>query len=664
MSEGVAEPEQTGARGRFSPRRAAFSRTPAWHPEQPRLELPVELVPFADIIDAAVLEAAARRALRLGVGGDEVLRCAGILTPDEIAAGIAEKLGIAVDSLDRSYSPFSLDAARTGVLSHGERGRTSFTVAARGTGIRRLTEWIAANPHARDILRIVAPERLAEHVRTIAARELAHEAVEGLRTRHPDLSAKRKGFVPLHALAIALCAVSAGAAFLIPDAGTIAAEYFLAFCFIAWTCLRGAACAVPRPSGRRAEIPERFLPIYTIIVPLRHEAAVAAKLVGALKRIRYPREKLDIKILLEEDDHETRAAIAALKLHAPFEIIAPPKTGPQTKPKALAAALPFARGSFVTIYDAEDEPEPDQLRKAVAAFMAGPSDLACVQAKLAIFNPTDGWFSRQFAAEYAGQFEVFLPALARLGLPLPLGGTSNHFVTQILREVGGWDPYNVTEDADLGMRLARFGYRSETIDSTTWEEAPVNRGQWIRQRTRWMKGWMQTWIVHMRYPLRLWRDLGPRGFFSLQLLIGGSLLSALVHPVFMVLVAGDAISGELFAHGETIEHSLRKGLAIAVLVTGYLSTALLGIAGLKRRGMLGLAWVLATVPLYWLFLSAAAWRATWHLIVARYQWEKTEHGLARPAARPREPRGATASARTRPVREFVASRRTGSARRE
>jgi cellulose synthase/poly-beta-1,6-N-acetylglucosamine synthase-like glycosyltransferase len=309
----------------------------------------------------------------------------------------------------------------------------------------------------------------------------------------------------------------------------------------------------------------------------------------------------------------------------------------------------------VTIYDAEDEPETDQLHKVLAAFLAGPKNLACVQAKLAIDNATDSWFSRQFTAEYAGQFEVFLPALARLRLPLPLGGTSNHFVTSILREVGGWDPYNVTEDADLGMRLARFGYRTGTVDSTTWEEAPVSHFQWIRQRTRWFKGWMQTWIVHMRHPMRVWRELGTRGFLSLQLLIGGSILSALVHPFFMALVTHHAVTGELFTAGLDAEHSVRKMLALSVLGVGYFGTIALGIAGLRRRKMLGIGWVLATVPLYWLFLSAAAWRAAWQLVFARYRWEKTQHGLARSSLRSR--RGAERVEPTlRPVREFVASR--------
>lgn len=194
-------------------------------------------------------------------------------------------------------------------------------------------------------------------------------------------------------------------------------------------------------------------------------------------------------VAVEADDHETRAAIDGRKGRIPVTVIPVPGAGPRTKPKALNVALPFARGTFTVVYDAEDRPEQDQLRRALQAFRAGGDDLACVQARLSIDNTADSWLARFFTAEYAGQFDVFLPGLAALRLPLPLGGSSNHFYTATLRDVGAWDPYNVTEDADLGMRLARFGYRSAMIDSTTYEEAPAQFGPWLRQRTRWFKGW-------------------------------------------------------------------------------------------------------------------------------------------------------------------------------
>jgi cellulose synthase/poly-beta-1,6-N-acetylglucosamine synthase-like glycosyltransferase len=286
------------------------------------------------------------------------------------------------------------------------------------------------------------------------------------------------------------------------------------------------------------------------------------------------------------------------------------------------------------VYDAEDEPEPDQLKLAIAAFAKDPA-LACVQAGLAIDNAGDNWLTRHFAAEYAGLFEVFLPALADLRLPLPLGGTSNHFRTDVLRRVGGWDPFNVTEDADLGIRLARFGYRTGVIASTTWEEAPARFQPWLRQRTRWFKGWLQTWAVHMRRPLRLYRELGAGGFAALQLTVGGTALAALVHPFFLALLIADFLNGTLAIASASLLITLQKSIALTTLLSGYVASALLGLVGLARRGMLRNAWVLLTIPFYWLLLSLAAWRALIQLMTAPHRWEKTEHGGARTSLRAR-----------------------------
>lgn len=168
---------------------------------------------------------------------------------------------------------------------------------------------------------------------------------------------------------------------------------------------------------------------------------------------------------MEADDDLTRTALEAMRLGRPYEIMIAPDIGPRTKPKALNVALPFARGAFVAVFDAEDRPEPDQLRRAYEAFLSHDDRMACVQAQLTIDNTKDNWLTQMFTAEYAGLFDVLLPGLARHRLPLPLGGSSNHFRTAVLRATGGWDPYNVTEDADLGMRLARFGYLSTVVAS-------------------------------------------------------------------------------------------------------------------------------------------------------------------------------------------------------
>lgn len=238
-----------------------------------------------------------------------------------------------------------------------------------------------------------------------------------------------------------------------------------------------------------------------------------------------------------------------------------------------------------------------------------------------------------FTAEYAGLFDVFLPGLAAFRMPLPLGGTSNHFDTATLRELGAWDPYNVTEDADLGIRLARMGLHTTIIPSSTYEEAPARLIPWIKQRTRWFKGYLQTWAVHMHNPLKLWHDLGAGGFLVFQMVVGGAVLAALVHGVFIGILSWQLASGLFWSAKSGIFEMMFVGLYVTTLTTGYVLSALLGFIGLSRRRALGSAWYLIWTPFYWVLLSVAAWRAVFQLIVSPYRWEKTQHGLARHSRR-------------------------------
>jgi cellulose synthase/poly-beta-1,6-N-acetylglucosamine synthase-like glycosyltransferase len=224
---------------------------------------------------------------------------------------------------------------------------------------------------------------------------------------------------------------------------------------------------------------------------------------------------------------------------------------------------------------------------------------------------------------------VFLPGLASRNLPLPLGGSSNHFRTRVLHNVGAWDAYNVTEDADLGIRLARFGYRTTMIGSTTYEEAPITAGAWLRQRTRWFKGWMQTWLVHSRRPLRLLDQLGPAGFIVFQLVVAGSVLAALVHPIFLIAFARQIMDGSFIPTGDDVTTLLLDAVHGTTLTAGYLVSGLLGALGLVRRRLFASTGWLLLIPLYWLLLSLAAWRALFQLLHDPCSWEKTEHGLAR-----------------------------------
>ena len=357
-------------------------------------------------------------------------------------------------------------------------------------------------------------------------------------------------------------------------------------------------------------------------------------LVAALLRLDYPAAKLDILLVVESVDQETQAALRAQALPPHMRVLVVPDVGPRTKPKALNYALRLARGVLVVVYDAEDEPEPDQLRRAQHAFQHGPPDLMCVQGRLALYNPRPGWLARQFMLEYAALFDMMLPALVALGLPVPLGGTSNHFPRATLEALGGWDAYNVTEDADLGIRIARAGGRIAVLDSTTFEEAPEQLGVWLRQRTRWLKGFMLTWLVHMRRPGRLLAQLGPIGFIGFNAFLGGTVLSALILPVFIVMLGLEVAAGGLLLPAETALGGALLWAAVFNLVGGFLSgMAIAGFAA-SRRGLLGLLPHLVVMPLYWVLISLAAYRAAAQLVTAPYLWEKTPH-RARETRRPR-----------------------------
>jgi hypothetical protein len=620
---------------------------------------PVELDAIAHLVDPALLAAAAKRAELLGVGVDEVVRTHDLLPLDDLTDAIAARLRVHVDPLtdDNPPAASALEVARTGVLRRVIDGRMVTTVAPRGVDIRRLAQMLEQSPLARSV-RIASPERLTAYVRRVGAAELAREATLGLYQRSPRWSAlaeasrTQTGFLA-HALASVV-----PLALLFPAATLLAAQVLLSLIFLSWTGLRAATCLLPARQFPPLRAAEHDLPVYTIIVPLHREAAVVPRLVAALRKLAYPPELLDIKLVTEADDADTRFAISRLRLAAPFEEIVAPLKEPRTKPKALQAALPFARGSYVVVYDAEDEPDSDQLRKALAAFRSTP-ELACVQARLAIDNGGDGLvLSRLFAAEYAALFDVLLPAFARLRLPLPLGGSSNHFRIDRLHAAGGWDSYNVTEDADLGIRLARMGHRVGVIDSCTYEEAPARFRPWLRQRTRWFKGWIQTYLVHTRSPRLLLRELGPGGFAAFQLMVGGTVLAALVHPIFLLVVIWDAARGELLGWGLSSLDAALRSLGVVTLAAGYVGSALVGLVGLARRRMLVHALGLLAIPTYWLLLSVAAWRAVGQFLSQPYKWEKTEHGLARTSWRASaQPAGAAPRAASAVRRGPIGGRR-------
>ena len=344
------------------------------------------------------------------------------------------------------------------------------------------------------------------------------------------------------------------------------------------------------------------------------------QLASGLGRLDYPREKLQIIFVVESRSPETVAAVRRRLGDVRFSLIVVPDAMPRTKPKALDFALPFCRGEFVVVYDAEDLPERGQLRRMVAQFRH-QIEVDCIQARLIIGNGRHGLLPALFAGEYAGLFTVLLPAFARWGAVMPLGGTSNHFRLETLRMLGGWDAYNVTEDADLGVRLARRHLKTATSVSYTLEDAPRTLRPWLGQRTRWMKGWMQTFVVHNRRPLRLLADLGWRSFTLFQITILGMLLAPLLHTAFVLFLLWTLLYGT----AATIEVNAWLAACMAVLILGHGTAIATNLVGLDRTRQHGLARRQILLPLYWLLIAWATLRALADFVQDPFRWFKTPH---------------------------------------
>lgn len=373
-----------------------------------------------------------------------------------------------------------------------------------------------------------------------------------------------------------------------------------------------------------AALEEETLPTYTIQVPLYREAEVLPVLVECLDALDYPPEKIKVQLLMEEDDHETIEACGKLDLPPQFEPIIVPHSLPKTKPKACNYGLYRSDSDLLVIFDAEDRPEPDQLKKAVAAFADLPDDVTILQAKLNFYNQRHNLLTRWFTGEYSVWFDLFLPGLTAARSPIPLGGTSNHFKADRLKELGGWDPFNVTEDCDLGIRMHKHGHHAAMIDSTTWEEANGELWSWIRQRSRWVKGYLQTWLVHMRRPLRLLRQLGLRGFFNFQMTIGGSLACFFLNPIYWFMTAlWFSVHPEFII---PIFPPVILALGTFCLFIGNFVFVYLAVAGCANRGYWDLVKYSVLTPAYWLLMSIGAYRALIQLLYDPHFWEKTEHG--------------------------------------
>ncbi len=469
---------------------------------------------------------------------------------------------------------------------------------------------------------------------------------------------------------------------------------------------------------------EGSLPTYTILIPLYREAKMLSSIIRNVRRMDYPPDKLDVKILVEEKDSETleeakrlgllgnrdptkillpftsngRAGGMAVERPTPsmkvidgkgmivgevadfissdwlpepilivrdgserqleipygfvkairdvvllregfdrlmelnkellkiFDLIVVPEADVMTKPRACNYGLLRAIGEYCVIFDAEDNPEPDQLKKASIAFQRTKADVVCLQSHLNFYNPKENLLTRFFSLEYSFWFDHYLEGLDAVDAPLPLGGTSNHFRTNKLRELGGWDPYNMTEDADLGVRIARRGMRTAMLNSYTFEEANSKLWNWIRQRSRWNKGYIQTYLVHMRHPRRLMRELGWKRFLLFQLTFGGNIFLPLVNPILWTVTILELLSPGIFKFlfFYPIVYICMFNLFVGNLV--YILLHLGPIIIKKNYTSIPLA---LAIPAYWVLISVGAWRGAIQLITKPFYWEKTDHGLSK-----------------------------------
>jgi glycosyltransferase XagB len=369
----------------------------------------------------------------------------------------------------------------------------------------------------------------------------------------------------------------------------------------------------------------RDWPYYTLLIPLLDEDKVIDQLCHALDCLDYPKERLEVFFLLEEHDIKTRAALLKQQRSQQMKMIIVPAGNPGTKPRALNHGLTFAQGEYITVYDAEDIPDPGQLKCAVQLFEENPPNILCLQAHLVIDNASDSWLAMMMMIEYAALFEITKPGLSRSGFPVALGGTSNHFRRKTLEQFGGWDAYNVTEDADMGFRIARSEGQVLDLASETREEAPVYFKDWLGQRRRWLKGWIQTGIAHGRNPRCAIAEMGLGNWLIAMTQVIGIIASTLFYPIFLGWLILTIWDGTLFQANDWLD-IVQNSIAIVIFLAGLMAMLLPALLGLKKRKLMAHALWLLTIPLYQFLIFYAACRAVLDLCIRPFHWEKTRHG--------------------------------------
>lgn len=509
--------------------------------------------------------------------------------------------------------PISWEPGKTGYVAAGERAKAY----AKEQGLE-----VTAITNERMFLREL--QRGQEN-------ELSQNALWGLKTRFPAHSAAQP-FTAQQALWLVFALAFVAFAFMWDREPSLVAGFtamlglfLLAAGFHIWCIL-----PVKLPHAPVSKLlPDAELPVYSVFVPLFRESKIVEQTVASLKALDYPAAKLDIKLILEAEDEALRKCLEDMRLPAHMEVIVVPKLSPQTKPRALSYALPFARGELLAVYDADDVPANDQLRRVAGAFAMAPKTVACLQTQLGLYNRNENWLTRHGALEYAFQFMLLFPRLAKFGAPLLFAGASSHYRISTLRHVGGFDPHNVARDSGLSLRLARFGFRTVLFPSPTREEAAMRLGDWMAQRIRWTRGALQTTIVNSRSPLRMSRELGPRNFLLTQIVTSVSLFATLAHPLFLLWVASSVVLLQLDLPLPGRLWLFLQGVYAIVAVFAFLAAMA---AAIRTCLFLGRgAWIVTvlTLPVYWLLISIASWVAVAQYFFGVTRWARTPHGVSR-----------------------------------
>jgi cellulose synthase/poly-beta-1,6-N-acetylglucosamine synthase-like glycosyltransferase len=480
---------------------------------------------------------------------------------------------------------------------------------------------------------LISESKFEEALESVYQQDYIDESISSLLERAPGDSAfhildKQQQIFLLFCILLSIFGIFVNARFYFVLLNAVITIFYLLFSLYKFEIIFKAVSSnleIPVTDQEIIELTDAELPIFSILIPVFHESEVLSGVLNSLMKIDYPPARLDILVLLEADDFETIAEFDRINPPRFIHKIIVPASEPRTKPKACNYGLIHAKGEYIVIYDAEDVPDRDQLKRVVIAFSKAPENVACIQAKLNFYNRRQNLLTRWFTVEYSMWFDLLLPGLDAEHAPIPLGGTSNHFRKSSLLEVGAWDPHNVTEDADLGIRLFKRGYRTRIVDSTTYEEANSKSENWLRQRSRWLKGYMVTWIVHMRHPIRLIQEIGIKNFMSFQFIVGGTFFSALLNPIYWTftilwLVLQPSFIQKLFP--PFVFYMGVICLYVATFVFTYVN-----VAGAMRRGYYDMVWAAILSPIYWAMSSIASWKGFIQLIFKPHFWEKTHHGL-------------------------------------